>query len=184
MIGRLPRRAVVLAASVLALSLGAQPALAATQIKDTGRTGYSEVSEPGGVCRYRDGNSRLKFINVFYPSSVHGDYPPTQPRTWVGWRFNVLRSTDSGTTWNKIYTSPTQKDRANDAIPADGFTNMRWYASLNPSGWYKVRVVILFYAPGSQTNVEGKTIWESDSFWARKGNQTYMTAGSYCTGTY
>lgn len=176
-------RAMAVGAALSTLLLGSQPVLAAEEVKDVGRTGYSEIQDPGGVCRYNTGNSKLWFINVYYPSSVHSDYPPPG-KDWVGWRAKILRSTNSGASWQGVWLGPVQKAKANDQVPAQGFSNERWNAPATPSGWYKAHIIVFFYDPPSSSRIEGRTVWEPDSYWLRKGNIQSESLVDYCFSTH
>jgi len=176
------RRVFVVAATLLALSLVAQPALAETIVGGpTGNISDYEVydmhpGEKGAHCLYEAGNYDLDRINV-RPPQVHGDH---SNKTWVGWRFRILRSTNSGSSWNVVHTSSIQKDRANNAIPADGFTRRGWAAPENPTGWFLVRIQIFWYVPGSMTNVAGKVAIEYDWYKAKWSTFSYPQE-AYCT---
>lgn len=111
---------------------------------------------------------------------MHGYYTN---KTWVGWQFKVLRSTDFGSTWHEYYASPIQKDKANDSIPADGFSRMAWVAPEHPTGYYLVRIHVWFYVPGSKTVSEGHAVVEYDNY-KSKWNGVHHPSAEYCLQDY
>jgi hypothetical protein len=162
--------------------LSAQPVGAETPISETGTVGAYEFldthSDYGGRCVY-GANEKLKKISIRAPQNVHGAYASN---TWVGWQFKIRRSVQHNS-WQTIYTSSVQKDRANDAIPANDFTRRAWYLSGTPNGLYAVRVILLFYAPGSSTNVEGRVSVRYDYYTYLMGGPT-DTNSSACSATF
>jgi hypothetical protein len=182
-IGKSPRIVFVIAAAVLALAFGVQPALAATIISGpTGSTGDFDVFDTqlglkGAKCVYEgSGDFELDKIKV-RPPRVYGAYAN---KTWVGWRFKILRRAVN-VDWHTVYTSSIQKDRASNSIAADDFTWRTWFAPQNPTGAFKVRIVIFWYAPGTQTTKEGKVVVEYDWYRLKEmGNPIYLSTEGLC----
>ena len=140
-----------IAAFGLALVIGASvaaPAAAETVIDPcSGNCGYWEVYDThpgnkGGICKYETGSYDLDWIKI-RPPLMHGPY---SAKTKVQWKFNILRSTNFGSTYTGIFNSSWQVAMANTAIPAregSGFSWRTWYASdPNPTGWFKVRILL------------------------------------------
>ena len=75
----------------------------------------------------------------------------------VRWLFRIFRSTNFGGSWSQIYQSTWQNAQANDAIPAragSGFSRRTWIAPENPTGWFKVRILMhWFNASGNRVGV-------------------------------
>ena len=180
------RRVLSFAAALTALVLSVQPVAAETVINETGRWGYYEVYDNqdfqrGANCFYETGTFDLDKITV-RPPMVHGDYAQN---TWIGWRFLIQRNAPpvDDNAFATIFKSTIQKDRANDQLPADAFVRRAWVAPENPTGFYRVRIVIFWYAPGSQTNVEGKAVVEYDWYKAKWSGNFYVNE-NHCLPDY
>jgi len=175
---RIRRGGVVVAAVLMALTVGVQPVVG-TVVKVTGKVGYWAVlqsSTGSDVTCFYDSAKDLYRINVVAPVTVKGRY---SYQTWVGWRMKILRTTDL-VSYKTIYTSPLQKRKADDLVGAN-FGSSGWEppGQAAASGWYKVRIVILFYKPGSKTTVEGKVIFEYNYYWVyRSGGSKYVRANN------
>lgn len=175
------------AVALIAVVLSAGPVVADTVIKETGTRGAWSLKDthrrPGAKCAYSIYGD-LYAISV-RPPQVYGAYPM---ETWVGWRFKILRSTNEGSTWRTIYRSPLQKDRATDTMAADEFMRPTWDGpnEVDPPAhaWYKVKVITLFYAPGSATSVEGKIITEVDNYKEKYPTSRAFVNPEYCEGLY
>ena len=118
---------------------------------------------PGAECEYDD-EELLVEIAIRPPEKVWGAYAQA---TWVGWKFKILRRKYADGPWKVIFTSSTRKDTA--TLPpqsADFGTVFRtWQPPATDKGWwYKVRLVLLFYKPGSKKVVEGRTVGDIASY--------------------
>lgn len=171
-----------LVGSLLVIALSTAPVLAHTVISQTGLRGTWALQDtqrrPGATCDY----------------NIYGDLyqvkikPPTvesshAAATWVGWKYQILRRGSSG--WRVIEVSNVQRDMATSSAAADGFTWRTWdNLGVDPpaNGRYKVRILILFYAPGSSTTVEGKVVVEDD--WYKETYPSWSQAykhAEYCS---
>jgi hypothetical protein len=183
-------RATGFAVALTAVLLGAQPAAAETVLQAcAGECGNYEIDDSpapkrGANCIYgKDATTELDRITIRPPTNVHGSHAQN---TWVGWRFIIDQGIgESIPDWNTYYTSPIQKDRANDAIPEDGFVRRTWVAPKKhpDTALYKVRIRIYWYEPGSQTIVEGKAHIEYDWYKAKFGGASYINE-DYCVWFY
>ncbi len=175
---------VALVAVLFALVMGASPALAKTEISHTGTRGNWSLKDthrkPGVTCDYSIYGD-LYQIKAKAPK-VFGSHAG---QTWVGWKYKIMRST--GSRWHVIDRSDVQKDMASRTAAADGFSRRVWDGfGVDPpaNARYKVRLVILFYAPGSTTAVEGKVVVEDD--WYKETYPTWAHPykhADYCSDT-
>ncbi len=168
-----------------AIALGtviAAPVAAETVIDPcSGTCGYWEVydtsSMKGAVCKYETGSYDLDSISV-RPPLMHGPY---SNKTKVQWKFNILRSTNFGSSYTGIYNSTWQTAMASDSIPAydgSGFSRRTWNApDPNPTGWFKVR--LLLWWKNASGNVVGKMKVEYD-YYQGKWNGNSDTRNEYC----
>jgi hypothetical protein len=176
-----------IAALGLALVLGAvvgTPVAAETPIGGCtggGMCGYWEAYDThpglkGGICKYETGSYDLDWISV-RPPLMHG---PWSYKTKVQWKFNILRSTNFGGSYKGIYHSSWQVAMANDAIPArdgSGFSWRTWTAPENPTGWFKVR--LLLWWKNAAGTVVGKQKIEYDHYQGKwSGNNDHRS--EYC----
>lgn len=181
-VGRLGSGALV--GGLLAVALSAGPAFADTVISRTGLRGTWALQDtqrrPGATCAY----------NIYGDLSQIRIKPPTvksshAAATWVGWKYQILRRGSSG--WRVIEVSNVQKDMATSSAAADGFTWRTWEdLGVDPpaNARYKVRIVILFYAPGSSMTVEGKVVVEDD--WYKETYPSWSHPykhAEYCSNT-
>ena len=144
--------------ALVAVGTLAVPASAETYIQMcNGTCGYYEIGDSGppygANCQYEDGSHHLDKISV-RPPLMHGPY---SQKTKVRWLFRVFRSTSMGGSWSQIYQSTWQNAMANDAIPAragSGFSRRTWTAPENPTGWFKVRMLMhWFNASGNRVGI-------------------------------
>ena len=176
-----------LAGAMLAVVMAASPATAYVVVSQSGNISDYEIGDEqngmrGANCLYETGSFDLDRITIRAPRNVHGDY---SYKTWVGWRFYVQRDAHPVGTggYSTIYTSSIQKDRADNAIPADDFTRRAWFASENPSGRYRVMIRIYWYAPGSQTNVQGTVLIRYEWYKAKWSGNFYVNQ-NWCNEDY
>jgi hypothetical protein len=160
---------------VVAAIAAVQPASAYVVVSQSGNISDYEIGDEqngqrGANCIYEtQGVGELNKITVRAPKNVHGDF---NNNTWVGWRFRIQRSqVGGGGPWSTYFTSSVQKDRANNAIPADGFTRRAWVAPEGVNRHWRVQIVIYWYEPGSQTNVRGNVVIRYEWYKAKKGTQ-------------
>jgi hypothetical protein len=144
----------------LLLAVTALPVGAFNEAVNTGDTGFytiaDEAATPGVRCLYKDlagkKNDRLNKIRI-RPFHSHGPYAQ---KTHVGYRFIVKRQPPPFTgPFKTVYKSPVVKKLANDTEVAF-FPARTWTAPTNTKANFRVQVILLFYAPGSQKNVVGR----------------------------
>jgi hypothetical protein len=176
------RSSFVLATVLAALVVGAQPAAAYDLISADGRTGYWEAYDTqagmrGANCLYEAASFDLDRITI-RPPQMHGDYPQL---TWVGWRYIVQRNAPpvGDQQFTDHYTSSIVKDRADDEAIGD-FARRSWTAPESPTGQYRIRIVMLWYAPGSQSTVEGRVVLQYEWYKAKHGSDTPYVNQGYC----
>jgi len=186
MIRTVTRRATLLGPVLMALVLVAQPAAATYRVSESGVHGPYEIldtpTDRGAKCFYEtsktSGKNVLDRINIRPPLNVHSyDYGAGDPDQWVGWRYIIQRDTNFDGDYGDLYKSSWIKDKANESIPAE-FSRRTWYASENPRGNYRVRIVIRWYEPGSSTVESGKVVHQLDYYQAIKGSSTKDRMGS------
>src|SRR6476646_8109749 len=88
----------------------------------------------GAICKYETASYDLDTIKVSPPKM----YGPHSNKTAVQWKFNILRSTNSGTSYTGIYNSSWQTGMASMSAAATGFTSRTWTAPESPTGFFKV----------------------------------------------
>jgi hypothetical protein len=142
------------AALGLALVVGAMvvtPVSAATVIDHCSGTcgsysvGDSNGGPYGAICKYETGSYDLDTIKVNPPKM----YGPHSNKTAVQWKFNILRSTNSGSSYTGIYNSSWQTGMASTSTAASGFTTRTWTAPESPTGFFKVRLLLWWKNNGS-----------------------------------
>jgi hypothetical protein len=168
--------------AMAATALGVQPVAAARILKDTGTQGYYELYDEmggprGATCSYEQASHDLNVMRI-KPPLMHGYYSNQTP---VEWRFKIRRqAVTPGATFNVIYTSPWQSDTANDAIPANGFTNRAWTAPENPHGRFQAVVELRWKHNGS---VEGFVRAQYEWYKAKWSGNSYEN-NEYCLEDY
>jgi hypothetical protein len=148
------RTIVALAGALIGVVLSSGPAAAMWWGADafTGKVGaVAGPGSPEAVCRYNAGGV-LKSITVKAPI-VHGSH---NGLTTVGWKYEIRR----GTPFRRgelIYRSRTWQTQASTTV-ASAFDKKNYYILRDQPGTtlYYLRIVILWYAPGSTTTVEGR----------------------------
>jgi hypothetical protein len=173
-------------ATAAALLLGAAPAMAVSNVHQSGIVGdwgiqdNAQVGQEGARCFYANdghGNSVLTRVRVS-PAEMSGSHATM---TWVGWRFKILRSTDNGVTYKPIYTSGLSKDTASSTVYADGFVYKNWYPTTAlAEARIRVQVLMLWYQPASKTIVEGRASGEADNYVAKFVGVTPTTTVPFC----
>ncbi len=183
------RRLFVLASLVAALLVSVQPAAAFTVLSSTGLTGtYSltDAASPSGhqstICYYRTATSKLDKIEVRHPQVKARNRTSGRDHQWVGWQFIVQHQTPSGTTWQTIYGSSFAKADAADNLAA-AFANRTWAGPADPTGKYRVLVVIRWYTPGSTSAIQGQ-VKLRDTYYESKWNGHAIISPDFCLQDY
>jgi len=183
------RPLLVLASLVATLLVSVQPAAAFSVLSSTGLTGpYSlaDAATPSGhqsvICYYRTATSKLDRIEVRHPQVKGRNRTVGRDHQWDGWQFIVQHQTPSGTTWQTIYASSFAKANAADNLAA-AFTNRTWVGPSDPTGKYRVLVVIRWYAPGSTSAIEGQ-VKLGDSYYESKWNGFAIISPDFCLQDY
>lgn len=174
------RTSIVVSATLLALVLAVQPVAASTPVSQTGKVGPYQIDDfqdttRGANCVYKktktNGKNRLGEINV-RPPKVHArDTGAGNQSQWVGWRFIIQQDKEFDGTYKSIFKSTFVKKKATETSIA-AFTRRAWTAHSNPKGNYRVRVVLVWYKPGTSTTVQGKVVEQIDWYNVKKGNGT------------
>ena len=167
------RRALVFGPVLLALLLAVQPVSAATAVSSSGTFGVayiadSHLGKQGATCDYKtsgsSGSHPLKDISARGPQITAEDTGSGHPNRWVGWKYRIQRSPTSSTDFHTVFTSTVVKAKATDNTPAV-FTRRTWTAPSHvTTGNYRVQVVLIWYAPGSNTQVQGKQVANIDYY--------------------
>lgn len=177
---RLPR---LRGAAAIALALAASvlvsgPVSAATTIVNcNGNCGdymvTDSAADKGATCKYENGSYDLDFIAV-RPPSMEGPY---NYNTRVEWQFKVLRSTNFGSSYTLFYSSGWQGAMAMNGSPAyagHGFSRRTWNAPENPTGYFKVRVLMRWRSGGASSSIIGNAKVEYDHYTGKwYGNSDY-----------
>jgi hypothetical protein len=174
---------------LVALLVGAQPAAAFTVLSSTGLTGpYSltDASSPTGhqsaTCTYATATYKLTKIEVRHPQVKARNRTGHLDRQSTGWQFIVQHQTPSGTTWSTIYSSTFAKATAADNLAAP-FVNRTWAAPANPTGKYRIQLVIRWYTPGSSTTIDGH-VKLRDAYYESKWNGNALISSGFCLQDY
>ena len=183
------RPLVVLAAILGALLVGVQPAAAFSVLSSTGLTGsYSltDADSPSGhqstICSYRTSTYKLTAIEVRHPQVKARNRTSGRDSQWVAWQFIVQNQTPSGTTWQTIYGSAFAKASAADNLAA-AFTNRTWVGPADPTGKYRILIVIRWYTPGSTSSIQGQ-VKLRDLYYESKWNGNAVISQDYCLQDY
>ena len=174
--------------AIAALAVSVAPASAARELQTTGDIGSFDENNfrdqfggpYGANCIYETGGSDdLDRITVRAPINVHG-LAADPAYSQVEWRFKIRRQPPTSMTFQTIFTSSWQSDRANDNFVADDFTRRAWNAPNNPSGFYQVLIEVRFWYQG---RVDGFTRWQYEWYKAKRGNASYDN-NEYCFSEY
>jgi hypothetical protein len=179
----------VLASAALVLLIGVQPVAATTLVSKTGVVGsYSltDAATPAGsqgvTCAYDLVTYHVTSITVRHPSVKARNRTSGRDSQWVGWQYIVQHETPSGTTWQTIYASSFRKAVAKDNLAA-AFANRVWPAPADPTGRYRVLIVIRWYAPGSSSVIEGQ-VKLRDAFYQSTWNGNSVISPDFCLQDY
>ncbi len=178
MIGSMTRRAMVVGAMLAALTLGVQPAFAATVTSTTGKVGpYQFNDEQGGPrganCDYEthktNGTYLLDDISVRAPFVHARDTGSGNQHQKVGWWYKIQLDKEFDNTFKTIFTSSVKKGTATETAIAP-FTRRTWTAPESVKvGNYRVKVFIVWYKPGTKTVEQGRVVANIDWYHVKGG---------------
>jgi hypothetical protein len=155
------RLGIVLVGALL-VSVVAAPSVAAfSEKKSTGDTGFYTVTDyngqPGVACRFADQAGTKKDLLRRIRVAENWSHGPYSQKSWVGYRYIITRNTPpyADRTFSAVYRSPIVKKRANQTEVAS-FGPFAWTPPAGAKAHYQVRLVFIYYAPGSKTKVAGR----------------------------
>lgn len=140
-------------ACLLAMALLSAPVGAFEEMNAKGVIGIYSITDSlakaGAVCRFEDGaampDEELDRIRVRSLETLG----PKASKTWVGYRFSVLRRTPPSTDYVFVFKSKVRKQRAS-ASTATVFRSRAWTAPENlVVSDYRVLIDLFYYAKGS-----------------------------------
>ena len=83
---------------------------------------------------------------------------------WVGWKYKIQGDTNFDNVFGTKFTSTVVKAKATDHTPAS-FARRTWTAPSNlKRGNYRVQVTLIWYKPGSSTQVQGRQVANIDYY--------------------
>lgn len=169
-----------LAPAALAVLLVAQPALAEVVLKESGNYGPYEVydqSAPrrGANCIYETGSHDLDSISVRGPHNVHSSNNlPTSQLQKVGWRYVIQRQVPRVVgPWSDYFKSSWVYEMVDGNTNPGQFARRSWIAPENPTGHYRVLIIIKWVKPSTATQTWGtariryewyKAKWKGNSY--------------------
>jgi hypothetical protein len=152
---------------LMGLLLAGQPAAASTPLSSTGSFGLAQLfdslhGKQGANCDYKAHQSHgafpLKDISVRGPKIWAEDTGTGTQHQKVGWKFKIQRDTNFDGTFATIFTSTVVKGNATDTTPA-AFARRFWIpTSTVKTGNYRVQFTLIWYKPGSSTQIKGKQV--------------------------
>src|SRR4051812_39349974 len=164
---RLPIRARGIGAIVplAAVLLAAQPA-SAHVAATSGSPGNFVVTDteasPGAHCfyYYRDNGNMTDMykIKIRAPKMYARNRTGNVDSQKVGWQFSIQNGTTVGSApdaWKTYYKSPIVKATAYDNQAA-AFTVRTWLAPKAFNRWWRVKLLMFWYQPGSSTTISGQ----------------------------
>jgi hypothetical protein len=153
-----------LVGALLALSLMAQMASAASIVSTTGSPGLYKFTDtlnhPGMHCYYGNYavapyNTDLKKIVIKGPKLFAKNRTQGQDSQTVGWRYIVQHSQAGGAPpWKNYTTSTWVKSSANDTT-GHKFGARTWTAPAGKNWQWRVEILMAWYKPGSSTTASG-----------------------------
>ena len=156
----------------LALMMTAQP-VAAGVASTSGSPGQYTVTDtqtnPGAHCFYPSAshaNNDLSKIKVSAPTMFAKNSTSGVDTQWVGWQFSIQHGTTVGSGpagWTTYYKSSIVKAVARDNQAAS-FTTRTWIAGNHINRWWRVKVLMFWYKPGSKTKISGQVNWIIDYY--------------------
>jgi len=182
---RVMSRVALWAVFASALALAAPDSMAFSSVTQSGTAGdwgvpdNPIVGQESARCFYGASNASgtpLQRVRV-RPPTIWGAYSTT---TWVGWRFKILRSTNGGATYKAVYTSPTWKGKASQAL-APSFAFQNWYApKTTTQARIRVQETLFWYKPGTKSTIEGKAAGQDDNYSAKFLNGLASYTANFC----
>jgi hypothetical protein len=159
---RVLRSMTVLAGTMLATILAAQPASAAQVLSSTGSPGHYKFNDsmqtPGIQCYYghvNAANQDLKKIDVHGPRLWARNSTSGRDTQTVGWRYIIQHSQAGGDPpWETYHTSALVKATTHDDVGYK-FPTQTWIAPPDFNVQWRVKLALLWYTPGSSTTVSG-----------------------------
>ncbi len=158
------RATYVAAAAFLALVMGAAPVLGHA-VHTSGSPGNYTVTDtetsPGAECIYpgvNQSNNDLAKIKIHAPLMY-----AKSGTQWVGWQFSVQHGTMAGSdaAWTTYYKSPVMKSTATTS-QAGAFTTQKWIAGNHINRFWRIKLLMFWYKPGSKTQISGQVNWLMD----------------------
>jgi len=148
-----------------ALAIGASP-VAAGVVNTSGSPGNYTVtdtnSNPGAHCFYPKASLQSNDLSkIKIPAPKLYGRSGTQ---WVGWQYSIQHGTTAGSdpaAWTTYYKSPVMKLQATVSTPA-AFTTQTWIAGNHINRWWRVKLLMFWYKPGSKTTISGQVNWLID----------------------
>jgi len=188
--GRGIRTSAFVAVAALALLITAEgPAAAFTVTGQSGLTGpYSltDAMSPAGyqavVCSYSTAGSKLTLVTAHHPVVKARNRTAGRDSQVVAWQFIVQHATPSGTTFTTLYASPFARAKAYDNLAAP-FADRSWQAPPDPTGKYRVVIVVRWYVPGSTTAIAGQ-VKLRDGFYESRWNGHSIVSPDWCLQDY
>jgi hypothetical protein len=157
---------VVFALGSALLALGAFGSPAAAHVTSTsgshGNYVIADTSDhPAAHCYYGNASSSsqdLTKIKIPAPTVYAKDSTSHRDSQKVGWQFVIQHGTSVGSFpsgWKTSYTSSVVKATGYDNQAAS-FSSRTWTATPNINRWWRVKIYLLWYQPGSSTTVAGE----------------------------
>jgi hypothetical protein len=151
-------------ATALAIVIGAQAAMAATPISETGKRGkwilVDSEAQPAATCVYDEpgtGND-LDVVEAKSPRVLARDRSAARDGQWVGIRIVFQRSVNDGGSggWQKVAQTPLIKKFAYDD-KAVSIGRRSWQAEYTGMPHFRVLATMRWYRPGTTSTVQGAT---------------------------
>ena len=155
-------RAIVAVTPVaLALLMTAQPVAAGVAFTSGSPGNYTvtdTTANPGARCFYPSAshsNNDLSKIKI--PAPLMYAKSGTQ---WVGWQYSVQHGKTAGSdaAWITYYKSPVMKKTATTGQAA-AFTTQTWIAGNHINRFWRIKLLMFWYKPGSKTQISGQVNW-------------------------
>ena len=173
MIRGMSRGALVFGPVLMALMLAVQPVAAVTVVSSSGSFGLAIIPDAqfpkqGANCDYKtqgsNGHFRLKDMSARGPKIYAQDTGSGTQHQWVGWKFKIQGDTNFDQAFGTKFTSTVVKLQATDQTPS-AFARRTWIAPSNlKMGNYRIQITLIWYKPGSKTEVKGKQVANVDYY--------------------